>query len=275
MSGKVYLVGAGPGDPELLTLKALRVLKQADVILHDDLVSAAVLELALPGTHLINVGKRCGPKLISQEEINVRLISYARSGLEVVRLKGGDPLVFGRAGEELAALHRAGVEFEIVPGITAAAAAAAAAEIPLTHRGLASALVFLTGHPAGDQPPDEWPPLDNAGRKPPASTVVVYMPGPGNARLRDRLLALGFESRTPCLIVSGASTANCRTHRTTLADLAAAPPLDPPRILIVGKVAALARQRDDRRPAPVGVAKGALRRSASFPIDVSFMVPRS
>jgi uroporphyrin-III C-methyltransferase / precorrin-2 dehydrogenase / sirohydrochlorin ferrochelatase len=275
MSGKVYLVGAGPGDPELLTLKALRVLKQADIILHDDLVSAAVLELAVPGTRLINVGKRCGPKSISQEEIHARLIGYARRGLEVVRLKGGDPLIFGRAGEELAALRRAGVDFEIVPGITAAAAAAAVAEVPLTHRRLASALVFLTGHRAGDQSPAKWPPLDNDGRKPSGSTVVVYMPGPGNAQLRDRLLAMGFESRTPCLIVSGASTANCRTHRTTLGGLPTAPPLDPPRILIVGEVAALARQRDDRRLAPVALGKSAVRRPESLPMDVSFMAPRS
>lgn len=274
MSGKVYLVGAGPGDPELLTLKALRVLKQADVILYDDLVSASVLELAVPGTRLTNVGKRCGPKRITQAEINARMIGYARSGLEVVRLKGGDPLIFGRAGEELEALRRAGVHFEIVPGVTAAAAAAAAAEVPLTHRELASALVFLTGHPAGGEAAGDWPPLE-AARKPPAATVVVYMPGPGNAELRDRLLTLGFQSHTPCLIVSGASTTNCRTHRTTLADLPAAPPLDPPRILIVGEVAALARPQDATRSAPVSLRKSAAGRSESLPIDVSSVVSRS
>lgn len=275
MSGKVYLVGAGPGDPELLTLKALRILKQADVILHDDLVSAAVLDLALPGIRLINVGKRCGPKSIGQEDINARLISYARRGLEVVRLKGGDPLVFGRAGEELAALRRAGVEFEIVAGITAAAAAAATAEVPLTHRDLSSALIFLTGHPAGEEPAGEWPSLGAAGRRSQEATVVVYMPGPGDSRLRDRLLAMGFEGRTPCLIVSGASTTNCRTHRTTLADLPGAPPLDPPRILIVGEVAALARPQDAVRPVPVSAGKGAVRRAESLPIDVSSVVSRS
>ena len=273
MSGKVYLVGAGPGDPELLTLKALRVLRQADVILHDDLVTASVLELALPGTRLTNVGKRCGPKKISQEEINTMLIDYARIGLEVVRLKGGDPLLFGRAGEELEALRRAGVRFEIVPGVTAAVAAAAAAEIPLTHRDLASALVFLTGHPAGGKAAGERPPLDGSRGKPPNSTVVVYMPGPGNARLRDRLLAMGFKSHTPCLIVSGASTASCRTHRTTLADLPAAPPLDPPRILIAGEVAALARPQGAARPALA--SESAARRPESLPIDASSMLSRS
>lgn len=262
MSGKVYLVGAGPGDPELLTLKALRVLKRADVILHDDLVSAAVLKLALPGTRLINVGKRCGPKQVSQSEINALLISYARRGLEVVRLKGGDPLVFGRAGEEMEALRRAGVSYEIVPGITAATAAAAAAEIPLTHRELASTLTFLTGHPAGDGP--EWPRLEvTSGRRSNlpapvgASTVVVYMPGPATEQLRDRLQAMGFESRTPCVIVSGASTASFRTHCTTVANLPAAPSLDPPRILIVGEVAALARHEDTRPAALSDAVSGA------------------
>jgi uroporphyrin-III C-methyltransferase len=275
MSGKVYLVGAGPGDPELLTLKALRVLKQADVVLHDDLVSASVLELAVPGTRLINVGKRCGPKKINQEEINARMINYARRGLEVVRLKGGDPLVFGRAGEELAALRRADVEFEIIPGVTAAAAAAAEAEVPLTHRDLSSTLVFLTGHPAGEETAVEWPPLDATSEKPPGSTVVVYMPGPGDSRLRDRLLAMGFEGRTPCLIVSGASTTNCRTHRTTLAHLPAAPPLDAPRILIVGEVAALARPQDANQPGAIAHRKTGVRRPESLRMGISLTVSPS
>src|SRR5271166_997515 len=134
MKGRVYLVGAGPGDPELLTVRALRLLKTADAVLHDDLVSAEILALASPLAQLHNVGKRCGAKKISQEEINFLMVAFASAGASVVRLKSGDPLIFGRAGEEVEALRHAGIDYEIVPGITAAFGAAAAAKIPLTHR---------------------------------------------------------------------------------------------------------------------------------------------
>jgi len=148
MTGKVFLVGGGPGDPELLTLKAARVLRTAEVVLHDDLVSAEVLRLVPPHALVHNVGKRSGKKNIRQEEINFLMVTLAASGLQVVRLKNGDPLIFGRIGEELAALRRANIDFEIVPGITAALGAAASAKVPLTNRNSSHALVFVTGHSA-------------------------------------------------------------------------------------------------------------------------------
>jgi len=157
MKGKVFLVGAGPGDPELLTLKALRVLKTADVVLHDELIGPEILALVPKSAQLRAVGKRCGKKSVRQEEINALLIQFALLGLQVVRLKGGDPLLFGRAGEEIEALRQAGIEFEIISGVTAALAAAAAAKIPLTHRALASALVVLTGHQSETAGPGDWP----------------------------------------------------------------------------------------------------------------------
>ena len=140
MTGKVYLVGAGPGDPELLTLKAFKLLKLADFVLHDDLIPTEILELVPSSTKLLNVGKRFGNKRISQEEINGLMTQNALLGLQVVRLKSGDPLIFGRAGEEIEALREAGIEVEIVPGITAALGAAASTQIPLTHRKAASAI---------------------------------------------------------------------------------------------------------------------------------------
>src|SRR5579864_8657068 len=143
MRGKVYLVGAGPGDPELLTIKATRVLKHADALLHDDLVAPEILRLAPVHAQIHNVGKRCGKKNISQEEINFLMVTLAASGSQVVRLKGGDPLIFGRIGEEITALRKANIEFEIVPGITAALGAASTTQIPLTNRSSSHALVFL------------------------------------------------------------------------------------------------------------------------------------
>jgi len=143
-SGKVYLVGAGPGDPELLTLKAAKLLARAEVVLHDSLVSREVMALISSDVLLVDVGKRAGKKLLTQDEINSLLVSYAQQGKLVIRLKGGDPLLFGRAGEEMEALRRAGIPFEIVPGITAAVGAAAAAKISLTDRRVASQALFTT-----------------------------------------------------------------------------------------------------------------------------------
>ena len=162
MKGKVYLVGAGPGDPELLTVKALRLLRTAQAVLHDDLVTPEILHLIPATAQVHNVGKRCGKKKILQEEINFLMIALADSGLRVVRLKSGDPLIFGRAGEEIEALRRANVPFEIVPGVTSAFGAAAAAQIPLTHRRASSALVFVTAHQAEGSEGRE---LEQAGRE--------------------------------------------------------------------------------------------------------------
>src|ERR1700730_8940144 len=173
MNGKVYLVGAGPGDPELLTIKALRLLRTANVVLHDDLVTPEILDLISPLAEIKNVGKRAGTKTIRQEEINFLMVTLAASGLRVVRLKSGDPLIFGRAGEEIAALRRANIEYEIVPGVTSALAAAAAAGIPLTHRRMSSTLVLTAGHRASDGSDGDWSKC--AANE---STLVIYMPGP-------------------------------------------------------------------------------------------------
>ena len=183
----VYLVGAGPGDPELLTLKAVRLLATADVVLHDDLVPAAVLAHAERAI-VINVGKRCGRKNISQEQINAMMIDYARRGFSVIRLKSGDPLVFGRAGEEMDALRAGGILFEVVPGITAAFAAAAALRRPLTDRRSASSISFSSGHHAAGS---KLPPASLSG-----ATRVVYMPGRDLAASPQNCAAKAWERST-------------------------------------------------------------------------------
>jgi uroporphyrin-III C-methyltransferase len=232
MKGKVFLVGAGPGDPELLTLKAARVLKGADVVLHDDLVGVEILQLVPPHTQLHNVGKRCGKRNIRQSEINFLMVSLAASGLQVVRLKGGDPLVFGRIAEEIAALRDAGIEFEIVPGITAALGAAAAAQIPLTDRRAAHALVFLAGQHATEHDPTNWQALVSLG-----GTVVIYMPGCRYEEISNKLQAAGLAGDTPCAVISRATTSAQQTHLTNLDALRNAPHLPAPTLLVVGEVA--------------------------------------
>src|SRR5580700_11703776 len=156
MTGKVYLVGAGPGDPELLTLKALRLLRSAEAVLHDDLVAPEILNLIPPTAQVHNVGKRCGKKKILQGEINFLMVALAESGVRVVRLKGGDPLIFGRAGEEIETLRRNNIPFEIVPGVTSALGAAAVAQIPLTYRRASDALVLITAHRASENDVSDW-----------------------------------------------------------------------------------------------------------------------
>ena len=234
MKGKVYLVGAGPGDPELLTLKALRILKSADTVLHDELISPEILALAPPTALVYNVGKRCGHHRTPQEQINSLLVTLASSGFQVVRLKGGDPFVFGRGGEEIEALRSAKLDFEIVPGVTAAVGAAAATQIPLTHRRFSSALVFLTNQHSQGQDPDEWRHLVSAG-----TTIVIYMPGYAYASTSRRLLHAGLESNTPCAIVSRATLADQQVYNTTVGNLPGAPHLPAPTLLIVGEVARL------------------------------------
>jgi uroporphyrin-III C-methyltransferase len=231
MKGKVYLVGAGPGDPELLTLKALRLLRTADAVLHDDLVSPEILRLIPAKAQLHNVGKRCGKKKIQQEEINFLMVALADSGMNLIRLKSGDPLVFGRAGEEIESLRRAGIPYEIVPGVTAALGAAAAAEIPLTHRRASSALVFITAHQASESDATNWSKLAGSG-----ATLVIYMPGQKYSDVAAKLRTSGLADTTPCAVISRATTAHQRTHRTTIAELTAAPLLAAPTLLIVGDV---------------------------------------
>ena len=235
MNGKVYLVGAGPGDPELLTLKAMRLLQSGDAVLHDDLVSPAILKLASPSAQVFNVGKRCGTKMITQEEINFLIVSLATQDLMVVRLKGGDPLIFGRAGEEIEALREAGVEYEIVPGVSAAFGAAAVAGIPLTHRQLSHAVVFLTGQRAAAIEQAEWQRLVLS-----EATLVIYMPHE-LGKIASRLKRAGLEDETPCAIVSRATTAYQQVHATTVANLSHSPRVLTPSLLIVGQVVRFAR----------------------------------
>jgi uroporphyrin-III C-methyltransferase len=232
---RVFLVGAGPGDPDLLTLKAAKVLRSADVVLHDELVSGEILRLIPATAQLINVGKRSGRRSTSQDEINRLLVEHALIGLQVVRLKGGDPFIFGRGGEELQALLEAGIEVEIVPGVTAALGAAAAVQIPLTHRDVSSALILVTGSSKHPGQIANWP-----DRLPSNATVVVYMPGRDLASLSARLIASGVAAETPCAIISSATQEAEQIHITTVANLAASPELSAPRLLIVGEVVRLA-----------------------------------
>ncbi len=231
--GKVFLVGAGPGDPELLTVKALRVLRGADVVLHDALVSEAVLAVARPTAQLINIGKRCGRKLLTQMEINDLLVAHAQASRNVVRLKGGDPSIFGRGGEEISALREAGVECEIVPGITTAVAAAASAQISLTDRRFASAVTLMTAHRGREEDAVEWDRLVTSG-----ATIAIYMPGADYRELSANLLRAGLASDTPCIVVSQATQPDEQKLYTSLERLPLCGALPAPALLMVGRCAA-------------------------------------
>ena len=226
-NGTVYLVGAGPGDPDLLTVKALRLIQTADVILHDDLVPQAILALALPSAEIVNVGKRCGTKTISQDEINALMIEHARELRSVVRLKSGDPLIFGRAAEEMAALREAGVSFQVVPGVTTALAAAAAIGCSLTDRNSASNVIFSSGHHASSHNQSPLPELEDATR-------VVYMPGRDLHLLAQEWLQQGLPPDFPCAVVSHAAQPGQQVRCSTLAALGDAEPTLAPSLLIAG-----------------------------------------
>jgi uroporphyrin-III C-methyltransferase len=236
-SGVVYLVGAGPGDADLLTLRALRLIETADVILPDDLVSDEVLALASPTALVIPVGKRCGQPRITQAGIHALMLEHAGAGRSVVRLKSGEPLIFGRAGEEIAALTEAAIPFEIVPGITAAFAVAAALKTPLTDRSSASKLIFATAHHAAPQPDrpaklqltPKW-----EGAFPKDATLVVYMPGRNFRALADELIASGIDAATPCIAVSNATLPEERVLRTTLAAITDDAVGPAPVLLLIG-----------------------------------------
>jgi uroporphyrin-III C-methyltransferase / precorrin-2 dehydrogenase / sirohydrochlorin ferrochelatase len=236
--GTVAFIGAGPGDPDLLTVKAMRLIQAADVILHDDLVPQAILQLASPTAEVFNVGKRCGTKTITQDEINALMIDYARAHRSVVRLKSGDPLIFGRAAEEIAALAQADVPFEIVPGITAAFAAAAAIGCSLTDREAASNVIFSTGHHAQSHNHSPLPEIED-------STRVVYMPGRDLHLLAEEWLQQGLPPDFPCAVVSHAGQREQQVRCTTLAALGDLAPMPAPSLLIAGwtvnKVAATAQ----------------------------------
>lgn len=238
-AGEVWLVGAGPGDPELLTLKALKALQGADVVVHDGLVSQAILDLAPASAQRLSVAKRKSVHSYAQDEINRLLVAFAREGLTVVRLKGGDPFIFARGGEELEACRAAGIVCHVVPGVTAALAAGAAAGAPLTHRGAAQAVTFVTGHAAGagGEPDLDWASLAKANQ-----TVVIYMGVSTAPSIAARLMAAGRARSTPALIVEDASLATERRFVTTLAGIpAAAESVSGPALLIVGEAMALAR----------------------------------
>jgi uroporphyrin-III C-methyltransferase len=240
MSGKVYLVGGGPGDPELLTVKAVKILGRANIVLYDALVSREVLALIAPTAELIDVGKRAGRKLLTQEEINSLLVSYAESHEVVVRLKGGDPLIFGRAGEEMTALRDAGIEFEIVPGITAGLGAAAAAGISLTDRRYASQVLFTTMQRDAPNRAIQWAGISST------TTLVIYMPGPDYAHVAEQLRDAGWPLDMPCAIISHASDSDQEIRSTHLLDLPHQTRLPAPAIIVVGRVAMQAAEEMTR-----------------------------
>ena len=238
----VYLVGAGPGDPGLLTLRGAEVLALADVVLHDRLAEPALLDLAPPGAERIDVGKRPGGP-INQQSINDLLVEKGKAGLTVVRLKGGDPYVFGRGGEEALALREAGVPFEVVPGVTAAVAVPAYAGVPLTHRGVSTSFTVVTGHREhGADRATDWEALGRAG-----GTVVVLMGVAHRADFVPRLIAGGMDPATPAVAVRWGTRADQCTVRTTLALLPDAA-LEPPVTIVIGGVAGLDLNWFEDRP---------------------------
>ena len=236
-AGKVFLIGAGPGDPELLTRKGARILASADTVVFDHLVGEGVLDLAPAGAERIYVGKEPGHHELPQPEINRLLIERARAGRLVVRLKGGDPFVFGRGGEEIMDLAAAGVPFEVVPGVTAASAASAYAGVPLTHRGIVRACTLVSGHLMDGRVDLDWVALARPGQ-----TIAVYMGVAAIGIICERLIAHGLNSATPAVAVRNASIATQCTVVGTLADLPdrmARAELEPPVIVIIGEVVRL------------------------------------
>ncbi|PMS21754.1 uroporphyrinogen-III C-methyltransferase [Trinickia dabaoshanensis] len=234
---RAWLIGAGPGDAELMTVKAMRALAVADVVLVDDLVNPDILEMARADARIVHVGKRGGSLSTPQSEIIELMLDHLRDGRSVARLKGGDPFVFGRGGEELAALRAAGIDVEIISGVTAGIAAPATLGIPITHRGMAQGAIFVTGHGADDQEPD-WGALAATGL-----TLIVYMGIRRVEDIADALLRAGMSDDTPCVAIESATLP---TQRQVMASLSALPMqvrqagLGSPSILVIGRVASLA-----------------------------------
>ncbi|MDE2370502.1 MAG: uroporphyrinogen-III C-methyltransferase [Burkholderiales bacterium] len=254
--GTVHLVGAGPGDPDLLTLRAARLLAHADVVVHDHLVGAGVLDLIGERAERVFVGKQRSRHSLEQPEINALLVRLAQQGRDVVRLKGGDPFVFGRGGEELQALAAAGVPFEVVPGITAACGVAAYAGIPLTHRDHAQSCTFVTGHLQDGSCDLDWSALAR-----PRQTVVIYMGLSALATIAERLVAHGLPADWPVAVVARGTLAGQRVVASTLRDIAAevaAAALESPCLTIVGEVVRLRDELAWRGAASaIGAAAGA------------------
>lgn len=240
-SGKVYLVGGGPGDPELLTLKAYRVIGEADALVYDRLVSQNIVDIAPIGCARIFVGKAAGNHTMPQDDINELLVKLARTNRKVVRLKGGDPYIFGRGSEEALHLSRCGIPFEIVPGITAAAGISASTGIPLTHRALANGVKFVTGHGRGDEDLNlDWQSLADV-----QTTIVIYM-GLGKLETLSReLINAGMAPDTPAAAIANGTQADQRQCVSTLAelpDLVKSIDLKPPVLCLIGRVVSLAQE---------------------------------
>ncbi|MFZ2997759.1 uroporphyrinogen-III C-methyltransferase [Sphingobium sp.] len=241
VSATVHLVGAGPGDPELLTIKAARLIGSASVIVHDGLVSAEILALASPDAEMICVAKKRSRHSMPQEAINALLVEIALSGRNVVRLKGGDPFIFGRGGEEVDACRAAGVPVEVVPGISAAMGSAAQAQLPLTHRAASSAVSFVAGQCKGLTTQD-WSGLAGKGR-----TLVIYMGVASAADIADKLIADGVAPDVPVAVLENGTRADMRTLRTLLADLGdmvVRENVKSPALIVVGEVATYALAQD-------------------------------
>ncbi|KKO45151.1 siroheme synthase [Arsukibacterium ikkense] len=240
LAGEVYVVGAGPGDPELLTLKALQLMQQADVVVYDYLVSPEIMQLVRRDAELICVGKKAGAHSVAQRDTNQILIDLALAGKKICRLKGGDPFIFGRGGEEIQALLPHNIAFQVVPGVTAAAGCAAYAGIPLTHRDYAQSVQFVTGHcrPDGSEP--DWQSMSTANQ-----TVVIYMGLMKAAHIQQQLLAAGRAATTPVAIIENGTRLQQRIITTELSELAAkvsTEQVQSPALLIIGEVVSLQRQ---------------------------------
>lgn len=236
-TGTVWLVGAGPGDPDLLTLKALRLIQSADVVIHDRLVSQAIMDLIPASTRRIYVGKARSDHAVPQEDINQLLVDEARAGHNVLRLKGGDPFIFGRGGEEIEQLAEAGIPFEVVPGITAASGCAAYAGIPLTHRDHAQSVRFITGHLKSDGVNLCWPELMD-----PTQTLVFYMGLVGLQAICEQLVAHGRDPSTPVALIEKGTTPGQRVVIATLANISEkvlAEKVSAPTLTIIGDVVKL------------------------------------
>jgi uroporphyrin-III C-methyltransferase/precorrin-2 dehydrogenase/sirohydrochlorin ferrochelatase len=254
MRGIVYLVGAGPGDPDLLTVRAARVMRQVDAVVYDYLVSEPVLALVDPKAERIYAGKRQGCHALTQDQINATLVALARRGKRVLRLKGGDPFIFGRGGEECEFLAAHGVPFEVVPGVTSASGASCYAGIPLTHRDCARSVVFATGHLKDGSADLDWDALAR-----PRQTVVIYMGVTRLAEICRELVAHGARADLPAAVIERATTLRQRVVTGTLATLpqeAAAAGVQPPALIVVGEVVSLRADLDwlGALPPPVRVA---------------------
>jgi uroporphyrin-III C-methyltransferase len=261
--GTVYLVGAGPGDPDLLTLRAARLLATADVVLHDDLVPDAIVQMANSHALITSVGKRCGRPRITQAGIHELMIDSACRNLSVVRLKSGDPLVFGRAAEELNALREANIPAEVIPGVSAVFAAGATLQLPLTDRRTASKLILISGSHAADKtnPPPMW-----QGPLPGDATLAIYMPGRDLTVLAADLRTHGVPADMPCVAISSAATPQQTAAAATLADFGTLQPGRAPLLILIGRAMApmLQSKRDETTEHLLEAAASALTPSPSF-----------